>query len=428
MRHQGRRDLLIGFLLAAIAWPLPARADGMVVTKTTSSQVLTRAFAQRALLWQREGTWELYLQALFDREQAEAAWIVPFPVRPQIHEADSDLLDQLDLLTAPIFAKSCEEDSDRGGCWGMAASDGKGGDDLLQAAKATVNVWERGQVGQLDYVILSATDGDHLTDWIQQNGYSLPEGAADKLATLDTEGQYYFVAKLSDQADPTVPMMVRFVLPGLDRPLYPLRLTALMVAQNEAMDMELFVATKNSAYRPNEDHPMSEVEAAKDATEYQRNLDDFFSTHASNAVLLTYYGTLADTSVPPAETQRCSQDYWYTCTKLSNLGVELPTEWAPEVQELSDQSYTIMRLEGRMDPQAMASDLVLEDATDHPYIATKSAFYVQSAGVCPVEPDEHVQSCSTQTGIPHVPGWFLLLLGWVGWLALIRHPRRGRRP
>lgn len=430
VRRMRTTALGIACSMALCALPGPARADGMMVTQATSTQTVVRAFAQRALLWQRSGTWELYLQALFEREEGQVAWIVPFPVRPTVHEASADLLDQLDLLTAPIFQTRCYDDSERSvGCMG-AATDGSKGGGPASSTEASVKVWAKGTVGQLDYVILSASDGDDLAAWISAHGYRLPEGAAATLGALDTEGQFYFVAQPAPDADPTSPMVVRFELPGVSSPLYPLRLTSTMVGPGETLDLELFVAMPNDrVYLPGSDHPANTLASddTRDASQYERAREAFFSQTASNHVLLTFFSTLPETNESPRNAARCQYEYSYECALLSELGVPLPTQWADEIVEMITNRDRVLRLEGRLDAQAMAADLVLEPSDENFYDHQLSAFYIEWTGSCPVEPDSHVEECSAAGRAPTLPEWFALLLAALAWLAGVRLTRRIRR-
>ena len=52
-----------------------AWADGMAFYVTGGSSDV-RATAQRALLWLRQGTWELHIQPVFEREAGAAAWVL----------------------------------------------------------------------------------------------------------------------------------------------------------------------------------------------------------------------------------------------------------------------------------------------------------------------------------------------------------------
>ena len=105
-------SLFAGWIALGIGLaPSQASADGMVMPEVTGGSSEVIATEQRAVLWQRDGIWEIHIQPVFDRQAGGAAWVVPFPVMPQVLDGNGDLMDQLELLTAPIFVSYCCEPS-----------------------------------------------------------------------------------------------------------------------------------------------------------------------------------------------------------------------------------------------------------------------------------------------------------------------------
>ena len=62
--------------------------------------------------------------------------------------------------------------------------------------KSTVSVKARFEVGEYEVVILSATESSGLEQWLLDNKYNIPKGAAKVLAAYIAQGQYFFVAKV----------------------------------------------------------------------------------------------------------------------------------------------------------------------------------------------------------------------------------------
>ena len=361
----GRPRLLAGSLLVLtallVAFPPQAAADGMTFRAQGGSSDV-RATAQRAVLWLREGTWELHIQPRFDREQGSAAWVVPFSVQPEVHEGNADFFDHLELATAPVFVDECYASSGSFGC----ASDMAAGAGDLQSGQSSVQVWERGQVGSLDYVVLSADNGDELSAWLDQEGFDVPAEADELLADYQAEGAFFFVSRLSADADPEAPLApVRFVLPELDEPSYPLRLTALGAPDGEVLDLTLWVIFPSSGpdYLPSS-HPIVELDSyPMSPGEYRASLDQLFSC-SPNGIALLYAERFADSFT--MSQMVCSA----SCLSYADVGLSAPATWCPEFVEMDEAGVKLLRLEARLSANAMAADLALAaDSYRQPYLS-----------------------------------------------------------
>ncbi len=136
----------------------------------------------------------------------EFAIVVPVPVvleEGQIHVTDSAILDHLDAYTAPRLVEYFDEDPCRRYEY----------DELAMAAPAaesiTVTARKRGAaslgvtieaeytVGEYDIQILSAKESGGLAEFLKQNGYKLPDGAAETLASYIKQNIKFFVAKVN---------------------------------------------------------------------------------------------------------------------------------------------------------------------------------------------------------------------------------------
>ncbi len=398
-------------VVAALLSVLPGdvHADGMSFPRVTASDLEVRATAQRAVVWQRDGVWEVHIQPVFDREQGGAAWVVPWPVQPTIHPSSADFFDHLELLTSPIFVQTCTEDDGGGGC-GAKMADNGGSTKQSDQPEGSVVVWDQGTVGQLDYVVLSAGDGDDLVAWLQTNDYEVSTEASDAITEFETEDQFFFVATLSEEADPSRPHIpVRFVLPDLVDGYYPLRLTGLGVPAGHALDLTLWVIAPGSygtAHVP-DSHPFSVFgpsPSPRNGDEFDQGLDAFFANHGSDELALLYSQAISSNLL---DDQRCNEESWdYTCVSYSEVGIDAPQIWAPELQEVKTVSGGwIQRYQGRLDAGAMVEDLHFTKIME--FYSIKNAFYLTSTGACPSEDDEYV-GCSVAQELRHAT-WFLVL-------------------
>jgi hypothetical protein len=420
-----RRAAIAAAALIALS-SSPALADGMPFPERTASSLEVRATAQRALVWLRQGSWEVHIQPVFSREPGRAAWVVPFPVRPNIEPSSVELFHQLELITAPVFIEYCiPRDDHEEGCGPGTAGDSQNGGEKSSAG-AQVSVWETGQVGQLDYSVLSASQGDDLVGWLHQEGYAVSSAAASAIADYETEDQYFFVASVAADADPSKPIdPVRFVLDATHA-MYPLRLTGQVVTAAEPLDLTLWVAfpdTGEQGYAP-ASHPFARFEAnPTDGAAYRAALDAAFAESSSDTLQLLFGRSSLEHDI--FSRSRCyeSADYWMSqCVSYEELGVEAPSTWCAPLREMADRGVYLYRYQGRLDAEAMALDLMLERFALAD-IGERDRAYLHRTDSCN-EAEEPYVGCAAGAMIERLslPLWFLgaLLLT----LALLARRRR----
>ena len=93
----------------------------------------------------------------------------------------------------------------------------------------------REEVGGYDVSRLVADDPEALSDWLDENGYTLPEGAEPILSEYVDEGWKFVAIRLAPDSDGVLkPLDVEF---PTDRFVYPMKLSQLSV---EPIDLTLF--------------------------------------------------------------------------------------------------------------------------------------------------------------------------------------------
>lgn len=359
--------------LTLLLLPIAVSADGMTFT-VIGADMDVRATEQRAVMWLRDGTWEIHIQPVFPRQAGGAAWVVPFTVQPTVEPGNADFFDQLELVTSPIFAKVCSEDS--GGLFCFGCFGAKGDEAGLGEGDATgtirVIVWEQGKVGDLDYVILSAFGGDNLVEWLNAQGYQLPAGAQSVIAEYETVGVYFFVARLAEDADPDKPLApVRFILPDLHPPTYPMRLTALGVPAGQELNLTLWVVFPSEvAFLPDSLQMRGLGDVPRDIEEFDEELDKVIADNPSGVLVLLFGGILRWSGV--LDGHFC----WdYPCISFEDLKMDVPA-WSEEILEISRSEYWLYRFQTRLSASSMAEDLTFEPV-DPGYQAWVSNIYVE---------------------------------------------------
>ncbi len=370
-----------------------ARADGMAYSSVTSASAGVRATAQRAVLWLRDGVWEVHIQPVFAREIGGAAWVVPFPVRPGVQPSNADFFDQLEVLTGPIFLQTCTDSCGYGIDGGAASGGGE-----VRSAGASVVVWERGRVGDLDYLILSSASGDSLAAWLSNNDYRVPPEAGPVFETFTREGAYFFAAKIAPDADPAAPLApVRFTLPGTPDPAYPMRMTGLGVPDEAALSLTLWVVSrKTERWAPSHHRviDLRQVAGPTDPESYERAVGDVLAANPGALVRLYSY--------PASEDDRrdgvvCSQ-YGYGgwsdggpggCVALAALGVPFPASWSSEIEEIFSRDAWLSRYQGRIDRAHMGRDVSLQPVADVGVSNNVWEVHTGSCRACPGDEPYH---------------------------------------
>lgn len=138
-----------------------------------------------------------------------AAVVLPVPAVPTVKAVrGGDPLAYLDEATAPPVVDSAG-----------------GGDGATAGAAPPVNVIGRENVGGYDVARLGAADGAALDRWLNDNGYTLPEGAEPILEDYVDEGWRFVAIRLAPKADGELkPLEVSF---AADEYVYPMRLEQL---------------------------------------------------------------------------------------------------------------------------------------------------------------------------------------------------------
>lgn len=142
----------------------------------------------------------------YSGDLSEFAIVVPVPTviaREQVNIATPEVLEVLDQFSAPRLAEyyddnPCEPELE------YSAFGGGGVDADLIVVTGTrrkvaygVTVEDSYTAGEYDIVILSAERGGGLLDWLNDNGYKMPNGAERILKSYIKQDMKFFVAKVN---------------------------------------------------------------------------------------------------------------------------------------------------------------------------------------------------------------------------------------
>ena len=131
------------------------------------------------------------------------AMVIPVPVvlqQTDVKTLTAALFQKMDQLSAPRLVEYWEQDpcfveppygDDR-------MTSGANSFDADESAEdgGYVEVEAEFSVGEYDIVVLSTNDATALDTWLQDNSYSIPDGASPYFEPYVQEGMYFFVAKV----------------------------------------------------------------------------------------------------------------------------------------------------------------------------------------------------------------------------------------
>lgn len=230
------RWLLRPVWATALALCMPCLADGVFVASAPNvGGELPSSAAQKAIII-REGADEvLILQTTYHGPSAEFAWLVPVPTVPsEVFEAEPRFVDSVLRHTSPAVVTTLEGVvSPRAGAAPATKSKAEPTGAAEEAGAPAVTVHARLIAGDYDAAVLSAANGEALYDWLDENGFAVPQEAVKSIEQYTERGFGFVAVKLLEglaEARPTLtdvpPLGIRFAAERLFYPLAISRLSA----------------------------------------------------------------------------------------------------------------------------------------------------------------------------------------------------------
>src|SRR5262252_4983060 len=190
-------------LMSLVAWSSPTIFGfcGFYVSKADTK--LFNKASQVVLV--RDGDRTVMTMANdFEGEPNEFAVVIPVPTflkREQIHVGEKTLVDHVDAYSAPRLVEYFDEDPCRRIAYDMAmrASASRAAGPAMEAAPSRakalgVTIEAQYTVGEYDILILSAQQSSGLEAWLRENGYKIPSGASEVIASYLKQKMRFFVA------------------------------------------------------------------------------------------------------------------------------------------------------------------------------------------------------------------------------------------
>ncbi|MFD7627325.1 DUF2330 domain-containing protein [Streptomyces sp. NPDC059851] len=217
--------LLLATQLGSLISPAYACGCGAMVPDRESRIGVSRETS--VVRWDGR-TEEIVMRFTVDGNARRAAWIMPVPSRASVELGDAALFRELAHLTRPE-RKARHYFLPRGGDWPFSAGAGDGAAAAPAAGgEASVGVVGREQLGDFDVARLTATDPDALRQWLEANGFTMPDTLATEVKPYVDQKWEYVAVRLAPQKQGSVlygtldPLRIRF---DSGRLVYPMRLS-----------------------------------------------------------------------------------------------------------------------------------------------------------------------------------------------------------
>ena len=306
----------------------------------------------------------------FRGEPKQFAIVIPVPAvleKSQIHIGDKALIDHLDAYSAPRLVEYWDPDpcqmamEDRASAAPMAKSV-KFLDGISVGTRSLgVTIEARYTVGEYDILILSAKQSGGLEQWLRDNGYRVPDGASEVLASYIRQGMKFFVAKVNLTEQKKLgftylrPIQVAFESPKF---VLPIRLGTV----NADGPQELFVYTLSRKGRVETvNYRTIKLPSDKDVPEFVKaDFSDFYRSmfsqqvrHEGMTAVFTEYAWDMGWCDPCASQPLTSDE-------LRALGCY----WVADASRGAGQTPFLTRLHVRYDSAHFPEDLVFQETAD----------------------------------------------------------------
>jgi len=367
-----RRVIFGGVLMSMVAWWTPTVAGfcGFYVAKADTK--LFNKASQVVLV--RDGDRTVMTMASdFKGEMKEFAVVIPVPTllkKEQIHVGEKALVDHLDAYSAPRLVEyfdqnPCMRYETRMMATAPAPMAAAGGvqDAMSRAKSLGVTIEAQYTVGEYDILILSAVQSTGLETWLRQNGYRIPDGATDVIASYLKQNMKFFVAKVNLAEQTKLgfsylrPLQVAYESPKF---MLPIRLG--MVNASGAQDLFVYALTRNgriettnyrTAKLPSDmDVPVYLKQPAEFSSFYKAMFTRQVEKESGRAVFLEYAWDMK-------WCDPCAADP-LSNSELLQLGVF----WS-EPGDMRPPNTFLTRLHVRYDNAHFPEDLVFQETADH---------------------------------------------------------------
>lgn len=248
----------IGFLAW---WLLGSQAMAMCIWFAPPGRVFEPAKNIKLFYVAQDERRQLVVQPQFAGSATDFALVMPFPSRPQVHEAPTFIFDQLEDLTNPVQAFDDP----------IALLENAAG--ISSVPQRGVEVLEQRDVGDYTAAVLRATDTSELLAWLGENGYEITDNKRQALDVYIAESAYFVALKVNMTA---ADVDSQGLLRGELRPIefrfssathtLPMRL---MAGEKDMFNLIFYTLSNAELYVPGAEMQFARKLSAKDNAEFE---------------------------------------------------------------------------------------------------------------------------------------------------------------
>jgi hypothetical protein len=173
------------------------------VTSVDGHRMVIALNPQRTILWD---------QITYSGNPADFVWVLPVPsTEVTIEIAESAFFDELDEETTPIIRPRSAPPSV---CTSAACGGSEGAGPAPLAPVDGVTVHDRTTVGPYDTVVLTGDSGGALYEWLEVNGYAVPDATLPAIQHYVDKHSAFLVLRLAPWQGMNAMQPVRVEFPG----------------------------------------------------------------------------------------------------------------------------------------------------------------------------------------------------------------------
>jgi MYXO-CTERM domain-containing protein len=314
-------------------------------------------------------TVEAHVAIQYEGASEDFAWIVPVAGEPDLFTSSSAIFQAIRGATDPVYQLTretvgiCEAATFAND---FALAESGVGDEFSDG----INVVSTSRVGPYDTVVLQALNSGVLLNWLQNEGYDLPDTLDTALQPYAASNQYFVALKLASGNDvgDLTPLGMRYA--GCESSI-PIQLTS--IAATDDMPIDVYVLGDARAVPDNYLH-ITLNDAAIDWWTGGANFSSAISRAADEAggqaFSTTFSGPLAGTGITVWEgsfseaTYASTDDAYAFLSELSSSGmpwsdelIAILSDLIPVPEELEDNGVTPAGFYACMDCWWVAPDL-----------------------------------------------------------------------
>ncbi len=271
----------------------PAQACGGCFHRPTETTVVTDHRMAFSVSTRQSVLWD---QIKYSGEPSDFSWVLPVQRGTVIQASHDEWFAALDATTAPVITgpqpHNCNGNSFSCGSSQSSAAFASGG----EGAGGGVQVLSQGVVGPYDTATLHATDPNALENWLNANGYVLPDSMRPTVSAYVAGGFDFIALRLQPGQGIQAMQPVRVVTQGADE-LLPLRMVAAGVGAQVGITLYVISEGRYEARSPffnaTLDGSKLTWSATNNVSNYQEVSLGLMQGHNGHTWLTEFSGTLS---------------------------------------------------------------------------------------------------------------------------------------